>query len=354
MKKCTKCHIDKEYSSFSKKGNGLRPYCKQCASKLGKIAKDSIRKKTFTFDYVLEKIKSDDIKGIAYSEIQTKIVLGATDWMPENVSWFQRLYHLKFDKKDIGKCEHCKVNNRRFMDYSSEYSNFCSKECDHKDHLIRRKAYKKKHYEENKKWIIEKQKAYTELHKDAYNEYQKEYYEKNKIEIIEKSKQYARENKEKIKKSSKAYYEKNKELFKEKNKKLRNNKEYKLKFKKYFSEYRKTQKYKEGKQKHKIKNPEQYLWRSILGASLKRLKQHKNAKTIELLGYTHQQLKEHLENLFQPGMSWDNHGNKLGQWNVDHKIAVTKFDLDTPPSIVNALSNLQPMWAIDNFKKGNK
>jgi len=40
-------------------------------------------------------------------------------------------------------------------------------------------------------------------------------------------------------------------------------------------------------------------------------------------------------------MSWDNYG----EWHVDHIKPLISFDKNTHPSIVNALSNLQPLWA---------
>ena len=69
-----------------------------------------------------------------------------------------------------------------------------------------------------------------------------------------------------------------------------------------------------------------------------------------MLGYSALELKIHLQNLFTEGMSWDNHG----KWHIDHIKPVSKFDKNTLPSIVNALSNLQPLWAIDNIQKGNQ
>jgi len=72
--------------------------------------------------------------------------------------------------------------------------------------------------------------------------------------------------------------------------------------------------------------------------------------TVEILGYSPMDLKCYLESLFTIGMTWDNHG----EWHIDHIIPVTSFDIDTHPSIINALSNLQPLWAIDNLKKSNK
>ncbi len=73
-----------------------------------------------------------------------------------------------------------------------------------------------------------------------------------------------------------------------------------------------------------------------------------------LVGFTLQQLKDHLEKHFLPGMSWDNYG----QWHIDHKIPVSAFNFEKPEEIdfkrCWALENLQPLWATDNVKKRNK
>lgn len=90
-------------------------------------------------------------------------------------------------------------------------------------------------------------------------------------------------------------------------------------------------------------------WRYILNNSLKRLGKSKESKTINLLGYSAIQLKIHIESLFTEGMSWDNYG----QWHIDHIKPVSKFDPDTPMNIVNALSNLQPLWGSDNIRKSD-
>jgi hypothetical protein len=53
-------------------------------------------------------------------------------------------------------------------------------------------------------------------------------------------------------------------------------------------------------------------------------------------------------------MSWDNHG----QWHIDHIKDVSLFLDNTEPRVVNALSNLRPMWATSReingiFYEGN-
>lgn len=84
-----------------------------------------------------------------------------------------------------------------------------------------------------------------------------------------------------------------------------------------------------------------HKWRMLLKNSLKRLGKIKEGKTIDLLGYSATELKEHLESLFTDSMSWDNYG----EWHIDHILSVSSFDKDTPINVVNALSNLQPLWA---------
>lgn len=100
--------------------------------------------------------------------------------------------------------------------------------------------------------------------------------------------------------------------------------------------------------------PHIIMWRNVLKNSLKALGKKKEGRTVDLLGYSVTHLKDHLEKNFKPGMSWNNYGNGKDKWNIDHKKPVSKFDKNTPANIVNELSNLQPMWALDNIKKGNK
>jgi hypothetical protein len=83
------------------------------------------------------------------------------------------------------------------------------------------------------------------------------------------------------------------------------------------------------------------LWRSVLKMSIWRLNGTKKGKTIDLLGYSSMDFKNYLESLFTEEMTWDNHG----EWHVDHIKDVSSFEENTPSNIVNALSNLRPLWA---------
>lgn len=96
-----------------------------------------------------------------------------------------------------------------------------------------------------------------------------------------------------------------------------------------------------------------FITRGVLKRLLKRkttgLKVH---QVDELLGYSASQLRERLESQFKEGMSWDN----WGEWHIDHIKPVAQFKREgiTDPKIINALSNLQPLWAEENLKKSDK
>jgi hypothetical protein len=85
------------------------------------------------------------------------------------------------------------------------------------------------------------------------------------------------------------------------------------------------------------------------------LKQNKAGRSWEkITGYNNEALRIWLESKFQPGMSWENYG----QWHIDHIRPVSSFDFSVEPLEVArhcwALENLQPLWAIDNMRKGAK
>ena len=82
-------------------------------------------------------------------------------------------------------------------------------------------------------------------------------------------------------------------------------------------------------------------WRNLLKHTLERLGKTKESKTIDLLGYSALELKEYITSKFTDGMSWDNYG----EWHIDHILGVINFDKRTSPNIVNALSNIRPLWA---------
>lgn len=156
------------------------------------------------------------------------------------------------------------------------------------------------------------------------NEYNKKYYIDNKNSLSlklaeyrsnnkDKRKEYCINNREKINKKSREYFKKRKEidsLFK-----LNCN------------------------------------IRTLIRNSFKRINcERKSNKSESILGCSFEKFKIHLEKQFTNGMNWDNQG----EWHLDHikplSLAKTKEEVIK----LNHYTNFQPLWAIDNIKKGSK
>jgi hypothetical protein len=76
----------------------------------------------------------------------------------------------------------------------------------------------------------------------------------------------------------------------------------------------------------------------------------KNNKFKEYIGCTQDELKMHIEKQFTFGMSWEN----AGQWHIDHVKPLSSAQTEQEMYELCHYTNLQPMWALDNIRKGNK
>lgn len=78
--------------------------------------------------------------------------------------------------------------------------------------------------------------------------------------------------------------------------------------------------------------------------------QQKTGSAVRDLGCSIPELIDYFIPLFQEGMSWENHG----EWHIDHIVPLTAFDLEDREQLLKAchFTNLQPLWAIDNIRKG--
>lgn len=88
----------------------------------------------------------------------------------------------------------------------------------------------------------------------------------------------------------------------------------------------------------------------LLKMSLNATGRVKNGRTAKLLGYTHFQLKDHIEN--HP--NYDRVKNE--KWHIDHIFPIKAFvDYDIKDlSLINCLENLRPTTAFENLSKNGK
>lgn len=78
------------------------------------------------------------------------------------------------------------------------------------------------------------------------------------------------------------------------------------------------------------------------------------SRIVQLLGCEWVEFMSHIERQFAPGMTWENHGR--GGWHFDHIRPMSSFDLTVEEQLKQAchFTNVQPLWAADNVRKGSK
>lgn len=191
-------------------------------------------------------------------------------------------------------------------------------------------------YQDNKeKHREEMRRNYFEL---GGREARKERDKANREKIRQQKAEWRRNNPEKVKAQKRETYLRNKESISEK-----------------IKQYRKSDAGKKSRMNERANAREKAPWviamRSCFNTMIRRRGMAKNGKTEELLGYSFDQFKKRIEFNFQPGMTWENHG----EWHVDHTKPVSRFVNQgcTNVRMINCLSNLRPLWAADNIKKGD-
>ena len=174
---------------------------------------------------------------------------------------------------------------------------------------------------------------------------------RNQIEMdIEKRKNtdkiWREKNKEYLKKWKREWYEKN----------CMNNPEYKARRKKYQKKNLARHRERDRKKYHEDPN---FRMKKILRAqvtySIKRgfKLNEKCAPTLKLLDIPSiEWFWKYIKNKFLSGMTMENQG----KWHIDHIIPCASFDLRCPVQQLACFhhKNLQPLWATDNMKKGDK
>lgn len=111
-------------------------------------------------------------------------------------------------------------------------------------------------------------------------------------------------------------------------------------------------KYQQDKQKNDVNFRIRITLTSRIKEAVKKAKTEKCDKSVALLGCSIEHVRDHLEQQFTEGMTWDNHGD----WHIDHIKPCASFDLTDEDQQRECFhySNLQPLWAVENIKKGAK
>ena len=151
----------------------------------------------------------------------------------------------------------------------------------------------------------------------------KAWYENNKERRRAYKADYDRRNRESIREYNKAYHEKHKDSA---NARTRDRYASDLHMKLYKI----------------VKN----AYRRVTGEGLM------NEELTDVLGCNLEEYKDYLESKFEPGMTWENH--KKDGWHIDHILPLNESEVSQEEKLRRLhYTNTQPLWAEDNYSKGN-
>jgi hypothetical protein len=186
-------------------------------------------------------------------------------------------------------------------------------------------------FSKNKRQKDGLQKYCKYCHKIYIRQYQRD----NKERVLTRIYKWVKNNQEKRKNTNKKYYKNNKKKINKKN-----------------------VKYAKKRYKTDIGFKIRINLSNRLRLALNRENVTKIYKTLDYLGISIPEFKKHLEKQFYANfktgeiMSWEN----KHKWHLDHIIPCSSYDLKQIEAQRKCFhyTNLRPLWAEDNLKKGNK
>lgn len=179
-------------------------------------------------------------------------------------------------------------------------------------------------------------------------------YERHKQSLIQTQRAYYKANRARVLKQKRDKYWSNPDAARERNRRNWAKEENKQAQR----EYRKNNRSRMTKRHlDKMKSDPAFKLRVNLGIRtsqyLKRKSVKKENPLLYYVGVTPPELRQYFEFLMQDGMTWDNYGSV---WHIDHIVPMAAIDPTNEDELCSVLhfSNLQPLWADENRKKGKR
>lgn len=247
-------------------------------------------------------------------------------------------------------CNECKSKGKQLVykkwrEEHADYLKEANREYWYKNHE-RNIAQSRKYYREHQEELLKKKHEYVKKNRDAINQHKREVYQERKEELKQRVKDYYRKNADKKKEYHRNYYRNNLAKIKEWEKANRD----------------KNNEVSRKRRKERLANDIDYALNVYVHSlvprclKLKGTKKYykKDRRTYEILGYTSDDLKKHIESLFQEGMTWENRG----EWEIHHIKPIATFTFINEDSTINydaireanALENLVPIWKKEHSK----
>ena len=222
--------------------------------------------------------------------------------------------------------------------------------------LVCRKERNRKWYEAHREESLERNHKWYEDHKDESSEHGRKWRKNHLVESREYAHEWYNTHKDYVRKKNIMWRESHPKEYREYSRKYREAHQVECRnySRKWYREHPEAHKEYRRKRRSTVSG---HL-NDRIGSSMKKaLKGNKAGRHWEeLVGYSLRDLRAHIEKQFIGKMSWE--GVLRGEIHIDHKIPKSVFNFKTHNDIdfkrCWALSNLQPLWALENIKKSNK
>lgn len=223
----------------------------------------------------------------------------------------------------------------------------------------------KRYYAKNREKILAKQREDRRINPDKYRlgpeksekkkAKQKEWYQRTRLTRLQKASEWYHANKERARAARLARADRLKEWFRKYNAMPENKERANKKSREWAKKNR--DKINKSLRIRRAENPcvkIAHRVRSRIRSAIKRQSGKRAFRSMEMLGCSLPEAKAHIESLFSNGMSWTDFMS--GKIHLDHIRPVDSFDLTIPDQQKECFSikNCQPLWAMDNYKKGSK
>ncbi len=196
-----------------------------------------------------------------------------------------------------------------------------------KEQKARKKEYDKRYRETHRAQIRETHKAWRDKNREHLNEKAREKYKENPQAFKERKDRYVASHLEQVKESRHRYKVENRQKC---------------------TDY----------ERHRSQNNPRHRFRRgvyrLLNGYSKKKGYAGSMSTWEMLGCDFDTFLVYIQNQFEDGMTMENYGHRKGCWSIDHIIPISTAQTDKDIERLNHFTNLRPMWATDNSRKGKK
>lgn len=177
----------------------------------------------------------------------------------------------------------------------------------------------------------------------------REYYAANAERVKARSRKWRQQNRDRMHATQRAYRQAHYEQMKSQ---FNADEEARRKRYRYLSEW---------KRKKAQSDPSFAQYQKVMRLMSRAMKKHlagrrvtAASQIVRLLGCDWAHFVAHIEARFHPGMTWQNHGHS--GWHFDHIVPLSSFDLTDEEQLKKGChyTNVQPLWAADNIRKGGK